>query len=481
MQEQLEVADGDACLAEDRRKAGKNAKFRELLDSVAGELGAFGVRIAEVAGSIETVADMSSEDLKSFEQLTETLDEVKRCVGSIVEKVAEARGMSRGVATQLAESRDDADGAMESIQGLVADIAAIEESMGEVRTSIDSVGQVTGMIEGIARKTNLLALNATIEAARAGDAGRGFAIVAREVKQLARHTSDATTEIDTTLERIKVGFDALSQRSRSTVEAARVVGKRAGSFRSLLETATDAIKSIDDVTQGIEVHTGEVQKTCGLFHESFGKLSDRVAASAQVLCESSTDLRGFADNTDALVLNVAGGIQTSDTKFIDLVVDRALAISTLFDKAIAAGEISREALFDRDYIPIAGSDPQQFTTRYIGFTDTVLTPIQEDILKQDTRIVYSAAVDVNGYLPTHNLKFSKPQGDDPVWNVANCRNRRIFNDRAGMRAAKNEQPILLQTYRRDMGGGKFVVLKEVNAPIMAIGRRWGTLRLAYKL
>lgn len=78
------------------------------------------------------------------------------------------------------------------------------------------------------------------------------------------------------------------------------------------------------------------------------------------------------------------------------------------------------------------------------------------------------------------LSFCVPQGDDPSWNMANCRNRRIFDDRAGMRAAKNEEPVLLQTYRRDMGGGNFVVMKEVDAPIMVRGRRWGTLRLAYK-
>ncbi len=143
-------------------------------------------------------------------------------------------------------------------------------------------------------------------------------------------------------------------------------------------------------------------------------------------------------------------------------------------------EISLDALFDRDYQPIPGTNPQQQMTRYVEFTDKVLTPIQEAILETDEHIVYSAAVDENDFLPTHNKKFAKPQGDDPDWNMANCRNRRIFNDRAGMRAAKNNKPVLLQTYRRDMGGGNFVVMKEVDAPIMVKDRRWGTLRLAYK-
>ncbi len=62
-------------------------------------------------------------------------------------------------------------------------------------------------------------------------------------------------------------------------------------------------------------------------------------------------------------------------------------------------------------------------------------------------------MDRNGYLPTHNVKFSKPQGNDPVWNTANSRNRRIFDDRVGLGAGQSTAPFLMQIYRRDMGGG----------------------------
>jgi methyl-accepting chemotaxis protein len=88
-------------------------------------------------------------------------------------------------------------------------------------------------------------------------------------------------------------------------------------------------------------------------------------------------------------------------------------------------------------------------------------------------------VDLNGYLPTHNRKFSQPQSDDPVWNAANCRNRRIFDDRVGLKAGRNTAPFLLQVYRRDMGGGSFRMMKDLSAPIRVHGRHWGGLRLAY--
>jgi len=82
-------------------------------------------------------------------------------------------------------------------------------------------------------------------------------------------------------------------------------------------------------------------------------------------------------------------------------------------------------------------------------------------------------------LPTHNKKFSQPQGGDPAWNAANSRHRRIFNDRTGLAAGNHSKSFLLQTYRRDMGGGQYALMKDVSAPIMIGGRHWGGVRLAY--
>ena len=76
------------------------------------------------------------------------------------------------------------------------------------------------------------------------------------------------------------------------------------------------------------------------------------------------------------------------------------------------------------------------------------------------------------------LAFWQRPGD-AAWNTANCRNRRIFKDRAVQKTAANTKPFLLQTYRRDMGGGQFVLLKEAAAPITVQGRHWGGMRLAF--
>jgi methyl-accepting chemotaxis protein len=112
--------------------------------------------------------------------------------------------------------------------------------------------------------------------------------------------------------------------------------------------------------------------------------------------------------------------------------------------------------------------------------DRLLPPIQEPVLSVDRRIQFCAAVAASGYLPTHNARFSEPQRPGQrEWNMAHARNRRVFDDRAGLSAARNARPFLLQTYLRDMGGGNVLRLKEVDTPIMVGGRRWGNLRLAY--
>jgi methyl-accepting chemotaxis protein len=179
-------------------------------------------------------------------------------------------------------------------------------------------------------------------------------------------------------------------------------------------------------------------------------------------------------------LTASSGAQTVDTPYIERVLESARAIGVRLEQAVAAGQISLADLFDEQYLPVAGSNPLQHTTRFVGLTDRLLPELQEPVLEELPKVVFCAAVDRNGYLPTHNLKFSKPQGGDPVWNAANCRNRRIFADRTGLAAGRNQRPILLQTYRRDMGGGQFVLMKDLSAPIVVNGRHWGGLRIAYQ-
>ena len=144
-----------------------------------------------------------------------------------------------------------------------------------------------------------------------------------------------------------------------------------------------------------------------------------------------------------------------------------------------------ETIGNLDLVPpsrrVSGAGASWLMAPFTELTDRYLPPLQEALLEMDPRIVFCAAVDNNGYLPTHNLKFSHPQGPDPVWNAANCRNRRLFNDRTGPSAGANTRAFLLQTYRRDMGGGVFAMMKDASAPIFVNGRHWGGFRMGYRV
>ena len=175
-------------------------------------------------------------------------------------------------------------------------------------------------------------------------------------------------------------------------------------------------------------------------------------------------------------------LREADRTRIDHVVAAAAEVSRAFEAAIEARRLSREDLFDNDYVQIPGTNPVQFSTRYLKVLEDILPPIQEKWLAVDKQMTFCAAVDRNAYLPVHNRIYSHPQRpDDPAWNAANCRNKRVFDDRAWLSAARNARPYLVQSYARDMGNGVTVFMKEIDAPIRVFGRHWGGLRMAYKL
>jgi len=97
-------------------------------------------------------------------------------------------------------------------------------------------------------------------------------------------------------------------------------------------------------------------------------------------------------------------------------------------------------------------------------------------------MAFCVMIDRNGYLPVHNKVSSHPQRQgDVAWNTANSRNRRIFNDPAGLAAGRNRRSYLIQSYARDMGNGNTVMMREIDVPIAVRGRHWGGFRTAYKL
>jgi len=185
--------------------------------------------------------------------------------------------------------------------------------------------------------------------------------------------------------------------------------------------------------------------------------------------------------TEAALKTLMQRLQAKEKALREIVAARAAMIASAFERDMDAGAISEADLFDVNYAPLPGTDPQQYRNRALDYLDRTLPNLQEPILILDSAIVFSAAVDRNGYLPVHNKKYSAPQGADPVWNNANCRNRRIFDDMTGLLAARNTAECLSQTYPRDLGGGRLELIKDISAPIFVRGKHWGGLRMGAKI
>ena len=159
-----------------------------------------------------------------------------------------------------------------------------------------------------------------------------------------------------------------------------------------------------------------------------------------------------------------------------IVRQAALVASEIFEKAIDAGRMRIEDLFDDRYQPIPNTRPQKFKTRFDDFTDQAVAPLQEKLLDQHPFLVYAICIDRNAYVPTHNHRFSQPLTGDEKLDFVNSRGKRIFDDPVGKRCGSHQQPFLLQTYRRDTGE----LMHDISAPIYIKGRRWGGFRIGYK-
>lgn len=455
--------------------------LRTAFAQVAAVSGNLGIEITDISANIDQVAAQvrqDSETCEDFRRLFGNLTERNRAVSAASLKAHEQAEAAR---RNMTASRQTIEQSLAEIRALAESVTAIEGQLPGLSDALNRISKVAAGINAIARQTNLLALNATIEAARAGEAGRGFAVVAGEVKALARQTSDATAEIDVTLQDLAAQTRQLIQRSTEGVQRAAAVqgGTQAiGSVLSALDTgmvqiATDA-GEIAEAAREIDGHYVTLTRRVEGMNGGIGE-------SARALEAAEGRLHTLRDYSQELMkLTALSGVSTVDTPFIETAMHYAARASELLSAAVDRGDISLADLFDERYEPVPNTNPPQHLARHTSAVERLLPGLMEDGLRSHAEAVYCIPSDRNGYLAVHNKAYSQPQGKDPVWNMAHCRNRRIFDDRVGLASSRNLDRFLLQTYRRDLGGGQFTVMKEASAPITVKGRHWGGVRFGYK-
>jgi methyl-accepting chemotaxis protein len=452
-----------------------------LVDQLAGGIGGLGVELADVAGNVQEVAQRVSSQSERFSHLQKTAQTMVSANHEIADASKAVQSASSAAVNEMIQSRQAVETAVRHIAELIEAVGRIENRLAQVSSALGEVTKVSGSIEAIAKQTNLLALNATIEAARAGDAGRGFAVVASEVKALAEATRQATHQIDDTVRGLDGQVGNLIGESSEASGRAKDAGEGAKQIQSIITRVQHGFTSVGEEIDGVARAATSNLAHCDQVIEELTNLANGVDLSSIDLRHADDRVAKLLETSEGLIALIAdSGVETSDAPLIRTVIATAKQISQTFEAAIARGEVTLNRLMDENYREIPGTNPKQFMTDYVEFTDRALPQIQDPIQKSDPRIVFCVAWAKGGYLPTHNPNYRLPQGNDPVWNNANCRNRRLFNDRAVKKVAANTRPFLLQTYRRDMGGGNFVLMNDLSSPIFIRGQHWGAFRMGFR-
>lgn len=409
-----------------------------------------GREAAEVRGALDDTHKVAQAQAQAAQALADSLRRITEGQGSIE---AESRNSLAAVGV-----------AREAVASIGTEVSTI---VGTLRHVSDAAVQITK----IALQTRLVAFNASVEAKRAGEAGRGFAVVADAVKDLAGQVETSSKHIMATVGQLDERIDALA---REIAQGAAGTDCH-GAVHRALQGADQAVGRIASAAQDSRAVSAQVQTQMDTMERD-------MQTSAAALGAALGRTEALLKISERLIERAADwGVETEDTPYIRSAQEAAQQLSKLLEDSLRTGAITAQDLWNEQYQPIAGTNPPQHLARFAALADRLFPQVQERMLKLSDKVVYCIAADRNGYIACHNAAYNHPQRPgDTVWNTAHCRNRRIFNDRTGLASARNQRPFLLQTYRRDMGGGQFVVMKEAAAPIAVNGRHWGGLRLAFK-
>jgi methyl-accepting chemotaxis protein len=428
--------------------AAPESDLQSVIRSIGKQASTIGREAAEVRGLIDDTSKASERGIVAVNSLGEQVKDINRAQSSIGSVSTSGLGAVERVRV--------------AVEGVGREVGDVVSTLREVASAAEGISQ-------IALQTRLVAFNASVEAKRAGEAGRGFGVVADAVKDLAGKVEFSSKEIMRTVGLLDRRIDALAKEIRFDSNE-----QKQGEFHTALADVQGAVASIITAAE-------QSRAICAGLDSQMGAIAAEMGQTGQALGAAMKRSEAFLDVSEHLIELVAEcGIETDDTPYIEAARSAAARIGKLLDDAVAAKTVSIADLFDEAYQPVGRTNPPQHTTRFTGIADKLFPGVQEPMLGLSDKVVFCIAVDRNGYVATHNAKYNHPQRGDLAWDSANSRYRRIFNDRTGLASARNQRPFLLQTYRRDMGGGHFMVMKEAAAPIFVGGRHWGGVRLAFK-
>ncbi|RML40583.1 Methyl-accepting chemotaxis protein [Pseudomonas syringae pv. ribicola] len=283
-------------------------KLRDTLQGISGSA----TQLASAAEELNAVTDESARGLvqqnNEIEQAATAVNEMTSAVEEVARNAVSTSQASRNAATSAGDGRDLVQETVSAIERMSGDVKGTAELIINLATESRDIGKVLDVIRGLADQTNLLALNAAIEAARAGEAGRGFAVVADEVRALAHRTQQSTSEIERMIGSIQSGTEQAVSSMRNSTERAEStlnIAKGAGMALNTINVAVEEINERNMVIASAAEEQAQVAREVDRNLVNIRDLSAQSTTGANQTSAASTELSRLAVDLNSMVSRFA--------------------------------------------------------------------------------------------------------------------------------------------------------------------------------